>query len=258
MKNVSAIKSETQKARVSRPDGVDLTRYKGLKNWSYRRWAWEFLRRNEEFIEACGRVEHATDDEKQIVADTFGLSKFKSFKDKYRAQKNKTIFSTDEIGSWSNLNKDINRKLKPIKIQPGQVLIRFDLASAIVDKKALEKQLQLAEKRLRQRLISYASELKITPASHNHKIVTFGIYLRILDLLADKKTDIECAQAIFPKETQGKDSNEVRFHVKNRKTQALSYANIKYRFLALLEGKPKGKEVSLGETSDISPSTTGK
>jgi len=65
--------------KVDRPDGTDVGRYRNLNKWSYRKWAWEFLRRNTSFIAECKRVRNGTEADRQAVADQYGLKKFKMY-----------------------------------------------------------------------------------------------------------------------------------------------------------------------------------
>ncbi len=60
--------------KTNRPDGLSIDRYKGHEKWSYRRWAWEFLRRNKDFIKACEALDRKEGTEEEIA--TFCSSKF--------------------------------------------------------------------------------------------------------------------------------------------------------------------------------------
>ena len=73
---MSEKKVESKKAK--RPDGLSLDRYKGHEKWSYRRWAWEFLRRNEDFIAACDALNRNEKTEIEI-AEEFHLADFKHY-----------------------------------------------------------------------------------------------------------------------------------------------------------------------------------
>ena len=188
---------DDKKAAKKRPDGLEVDRYKNLKSWTYRRWAWEFLRRNPDFIKACETVEPSTDDEKLAVAQQFGLKKFKHYKEGFKQKSGQPIFNIGQITSIPNLESDAPLKVR-ISIGPGQVMVRFDLASAMMDVRALDKQLRRAKSVLNKRLELYAKYLGKNPDSHKPKVATFGIYIRLLDCLAAKKTPVECARIIFP------------------------------------------------------------
>lgn len=230
-----------------RPDGLDVDRYKGMNNWSYRKWAWEFLRRNTEFIAECERVEFGTDEEKKNVALKFGLKKYKSYKESYKNQSGYPKFVLGTISSWSNLDAD-KEKCGGVKIKvgDGQVVIRFDLASAINDEKALDKQLRLAEIRLKKHLATYEKRLQMKAAVHKHKALKFGIYIRLLDYMATGKTPLECAKLIFPsKVNEGDTDYFLRQSIKSPISAAKKIANEGYIYLSILRGKPDTKSISV-------------
>lgn len=184
----------------NRPDGTNPAQYKVKENWPNQRWAWEFLRRNNEFINACEKVKLGTEDEKLSVAKDFWLKKFKRYSEGYNKGSGKPKFSVAAISTWSNLeaDKDENLRLRKIKIGEGQVLIRFNLASAIMDKRAIAKQLDLAKEILNTKLKNYADKNKKDLIAHKPQKYIFPTYLRILDLLASGKTNLDCAKVLNP------------------------------------------------------------
>ncbi len=235
-------------SQKKRPDGATIDRYKGMSEWSYRRWAWEFLRRNSKFIEACNNAENKSEDEKQAIAQQFGLLKFKDFKDGYKGSYGFPKFETETLTSWTNLDiEGAPKKLNKIKLNPGTILIRFDLNRAMADYKAFEKQLRDAEDRLKKRLDLYSEMRNTKPARINHSVKTFGIYIRLLDARADGNNIAQCAQLIEPKKSEGKTPTELRDSVKHRIKQAEEYANYKYLSLPLHTGKLTSKDIYVGE-----------
>lgn len=66
-----------QKTTKRRPSGENLEDYDGHDRWSYRRWAWEFLRRNDQFIGACRALEDGDEPRRDEIAKQVGLKKFK-------------------------------------------------------------------------------------------------------------------------------------------------------------------------------------
>ena len=94
-----------KKAKKKRPDGTDVERYIGMEKWSYRRWAWEFLRRNEQFLAACKRANSAeSNDEKAKVAAEFGLKRYKPYTESFTGASGKPLFAAGSISSWSQLD----------------------------------------------------------------------------------------------------------------------------------------------------------
>ncbi|MBS3913961.1 MAG: hypothetical protein KG003_05645 [Bacteroidetes bacterium] len=233
------------KKKLPRPNGKDINRYKGMEKWSYRKWAWEFLRRNNDFILACKKCEVGTDDEKQAIANQFGLLRFKDYRDPYTGSYGKPKFTSDLLTSWSNQNGD--RSSKSIELEQGMVLVRFDLNASFIDTQSLDKQLQLAKGRLKKRLKEYSEKLNKKTVTHHHSFKTFGIYIRLLDLLANRKTYAECARDIEPIKSADKTKEELSENIKQRIKKAREYTTHGYRFLALHPGKPGEKVITLGE-----------
>lgn len=241
----------SKKVKQVRPDGLDVARYRNLKNWSYRRWAWEFLRRNVDFILACKSATSGTEEEKMAVAQKFGLKKFKKYTESYKGESGYPIFSTGSITSLSNLDCDKNSiHRKKIEIKAGQVVIRFDLASAMNDKKSLKKQLRNAEQKLTKLLIAYEEIIHRKADAPKHKVSSFGKYIRLLDHWAAGKSRSECAQLIYPDEAKSFQSGDrkpfdMNNLIKNQLKMANEYAKERYRYLPLMKGKPSVIDIPL-------------
>lgn len=242
---MSASGSTAPKQKEKRPDGTDPTRYKNIEKWSYQKWAWEFLRRNEDFISECKRIEYGTEIDKQAVAKQFELKKFKTYSESYKGGNGCPRFLLGSISSWTNLDSDPNNQNRvTTRLCHGQVLIRFDLASVISDRKALDKQLRLAEARIKKRLVAYEKQTHKEAAVHKMKAMNFGIYIRLLDCLSLGKTPLECAKLIFPsKVSDGQTDHYLRQAVKAPIAAALKLADEGYIYLSILAGKPDGKGI---------------
>ena len=69
---------------MARPDWTKPESYpKTPEAWSYRVWAWEFLRRNPEFQRQCDELAEASAGAKQRMARSWGVSEFKPYKEGY-------------------------------------------------------------------------------------------------------------------------------------------------------------------------------
>lgn len=244
---VSEIPGVGENEKKNRPDGTDLDRYKNLEKWSYRRWAWEFLRRNVEFTAECKRVDEGTEADKLAVAKQYGLKVFKRFSEGFKGKSGPPKFNIGSISYWQNLGEDKeNSRLVPIRIGHGQLVIRFDLASALIDQKALDKQFRLAEQRARKNLALYEKLVSKDAAVHKYKALNFGIYIRLLDYLALKKSPLECAKLVFPtKVANGTTDHYLSQDVKCPIEAAIKLADEGYLYLSVLKGKPNGKGVLL-------------
>ncbi len=96
-----------------RPDGTDPERYKGRERWSYKRWAWEFLRRNEKFKTECEQADSsASIEEKARIASEFGLRSYKSYKEPYKGKSGWPRFTIGLVTIISHLNRDQNQDRK--------------------------------------------------------------------------------------------------------------------------------------------------
>lgn len=234
--------------KKGRPTGEDLSRYKRIHNWSYHQWAWEFLRRNPEFIAACESVQDLNDDNlKQDVAERFGLRKYKYYKDSYKAKPGKPQFALGSIRSLSNIDSTNANRSPKLQIASGQVIIKFDLAAALEDREALAKQLRIAERRLQKRLAEYAANLRRKVGVHKPKPLKYGAYIRLLDLLNEGQSDVYCAELLVA-ELKGEAKimpSQAKRKLRHPKESAMQLADKGYRYLALLPGKPEGKGIPL-------------
>lgn len=238
---MSETATRQQKKKLPRPDGSNLERYKSCRKWTYRRWAWEFLRRNENFIKACNRVRAKGDDEKQQVADEFGLTKFKDYKEAYSSGVGIPRFTLGKITIKSNLGAGQDRKsVKQVKVAEGQVGVVFDLNHVLEDKNVLRKQLRVATKTLQENLKAFEgiTGRKAKPA--RPKAIFFLNYIRILDCLAAGKDRHQVAITLFPKRANEKEKTLVEA-IKHKIASAKEHADREYKFLAVLPGKPKTK-----------------
>jgi hypothetical protein len=242
--------------KKERPAGTDTDRYRGLEDWPYKKWAWEFLRRNKSFQAACKRVNSKGSDEaKMLVAAEFGLKKYKFYRESYRGKSGKPVFSVGSVTSKSHLEGDLDKSRKfRVKLDGGQVLVRFDLNYAIAGPEVLKEQLRSTELRLNNLLKLYADSLKKQAKTKvsRHKVGVFGQYLRMLDLSASGKTQIDSELLISPtKARQVKDDRDriskisLAPAVSKKMDRAIAYSTELYRYLAVLKGKPRVKAVPL-------------
>lgn len=229
--------------KVKRPTGLKAADYGKFEKWTFRRWAWEFLRRNDDFAKRC-RAAGEDLAARQAVADDFGLKRFKSFAEGY-SKGSKPRFSDDAICSWT-WQEGQDRQAR-IRIERGQVLIRFDLSTTTNDSAVLDAQLRAAKSRLNKRQAAYLKEMALPePKEHKKKPVYFLQSLRLLDLMAyGKKHDITIAQAwmilhkkMTPVEARKNADAAASQDVANRSELAREMASTGYRYLASRPGRP--------------------
>ena len=244
----------TRKKIRKRPDGTDVERYAGREKWLYRRWAWAFLRRNEHFQAACkvadasGRAE-----DKDRVAVEYGLKRYKSYREGYIGEGGKPLFSAGSITSWSHLDceNDGSKRVR-VTLNGGQILIRFDVASALNDVQILEKQIRLADSRLKNRLKRIEVQFKKEAKIRRNKVSTFGHYLRLLDLRAAGKTLVESGKIISQRNADNLANDrhdltkeDLASQTSKQESRAIEYATELYRYLAVLKGRPYVKSIPL-------------
>lgn len=186
------------------PDGTDESEYEKCKSWSSRRWTWEFLVRDEAFRRDCVAVLHGLKS-KEEVAEHYHLKKFKYYFEDLKGESGTPKFSMGKISWLSNFDRTIEKRPIKTSIKEGQVLIRFDLKSASLDKRALKKQLDSAEMHLNRWLAEYSG---IEPPAHSPYKENFIIYLRILDMLIAGKKSLECAKVLYPDMAQELEEGE--------------------------------------------------
>lgn len=260
----SNLESQAKRNR-KRHDGTDASKYEKTNKWSHKRWAWEFLKRNVDFIADCKKYKRGTNEEKQEIAQKYGLKSFKSSSEPYAA-KSVSGYPKFRIGSVSGI-KNIEPNLctesknyefdfgdserssskseniyssKKVRssLGIGQVFIRFDLESVTMDERALKKQLTSAEVILKKWLKLYAENRNIKLKSHRARVDLFPKYIRILDLLHAKKTPLDCANILYPSKVKEKcGPDEMRESVKDEINAAKDMASDGYRYLILSSKK---------------------
>ncbi|WP_186110798.1 transcriptional regulator domain-containing protein [Burkholderia gladioli] len=204
-----------------RSSGKDVMRYTGYETWSYRRWAWEFLRRNGDFIQACANLPDATDEGRSVceaeVSRRFHLKKFKHCDDPY----GRKLPVFNEIVYWRAENGRSERKLK-VALRQDQLLVRFELEPALHARKALNVQLDQVRRVLENQLEELANERNIELSRDAFRVGSASDmlrWLRMLDLKlyakipgvrarGDALTDAQIYQLLFPDESKKKIDDE--------------------------------------------------
>jgi len=74
--------------------------YPDYKLWDSQRWAWEFLRRNTEFITDCDSIKSRNLAKQNAIAEKYGLSFFKHYSEK---KMNHTLNLSTKIRSCSQM-----------------------------------------------------------------------------------------------------------------------------------------------------------
>ena len=177
-----ATKPTRSPTKRKRPEGKEQDDYEGHKRWTFQRWAWEFLRRNEDFQEACKLAAGNPEAEKEVAA-TFGLKKFVSYTKGSKKPSWAPKFRPAAVDLWS-WQGPVRRPA--VAVRAGQVLVRFDLSHSANDSASLSAQIEDARRRLETLRKAYLSEIgPATAKASNRKPIYFINSIRLLDMLAN-------------------------------------------------------------------------
>lgn len=187
------MKAERQKSKslVPLPDGTEVSAYEGSENWDHRRWAWEFLRRNDDFRAACREWQELDSDGRKLraveIAAKFLLRKFRHC-DEQITDGDLIAFHAQKVSPLSSTAIEWRMPLENY-----QVAIVFDLRPSLYAKNAAKVQLQKAKKTLDNRL----KELKVLTDFKNKSVATTvkqDVYLRRLRVLDARRAQFTWEQ----------------------------------------------------------------
>ncbi|RZI43679.1 DUF2285 domain-containing protein [Herbaspirillum sp. HC18] len=179
--------------------------YPNSEEWSHRRWAWEFLRRNEKYQEASLSLKGSPKD-RQARAHEFGRKAFKSFKEDYKKQEDSNRhWLSETIMEWRSSNQkdgeeeDANFKFK---MSMKKVAIVFDLSQTIKGGEAvITSLLDHAKEILTEEMYLYAQTLPEDqrPKQHKPHENMYLTWLRVYDAIAGySEAEEEVAKVLFP------------------------------------------------------------
>lgn len=166
------------------PSGLNISDYSEAEAWSNRRWAWEFLRRNEDFQQFCHGAERALYSRKEIktkLAVSFGLLKFKHYRDNYQPSRPK--FSSAQVILWSDTKCKPYSERRTLKIllAPGEIIFRVSLRDALHSKKR-KSLLGSIARLLKKKAEDWGGNNNTKPSQSNQRGDLLPL-LRILDLV---------------------------------------------------------------------------
>lgn len=174
-----------------RGDNPYAAQYLGWSAWTPGRWAWEFLRRNDEFQKACQR-DDLNKAQREQIAEKFHLVRFKDYRESYDNERPLFARSIKLFPRRSAFKKRLEQDAAgaapaPIKVyapRDNEVVITFRLEpGADVGTKVLTAQLAQARSRLEQYLAMLRKVRSHGSGSQNLDPTELFQYLRTLDLL---------------------------------------------------------------------------
>lgn len=188
--------------------------YPNWRTWARSRWAWEFLRRRPDFVEACHRARE--DDRcKTEVSATFHLVTFKDFAENYdmgvKARFRTGLTSYPKRAAYSEFlasGAAYEVRQLTVPIRRDEVVLRFSISATTFGRRTvINNQLEQAKRRL----LAFADRFHLvngtgTRAKDRAEAKTPSRYLellRVLDLLQRKPSLVALAETIKPDESDG-------------------------------------------------------
>ena len=182
--------------RIPLPDGASIDDYKGWEEWDYRRWAWEYLRRNLSFRAACADVSAIKNSaerraRKAETAERFMLKRYRDCDAPCETQK-----PAFQAIKPSPLPQSIGATEWSTALRHDQVAIVFNLRPALHAKNAIGAMVANAEKCLQkylENLKGFEKDCKQHPQSQLGRTQHLR-NLRLLDATAVGHDPIDIAR----------------------------------------------------------------
>jgi len=172
-----------------RPTGENEEDYEGNQQWSYKQWAWEFLRRNRKFQEWCHEVENSNWSSNYLNSQArkiYGLQHYKSYAEPYCGEGfYQAKFLTSDIKSWSRVTarQQKTQSLHPLLLlRSGEVIIKFSVQASLKSTKSINAQLSAAKELLLQRKDQWDKRKKESPPNPRRLRQNLLELLRLLDV----------------------------------------------------------------------------
>ncbi|WP_144030082.1 transcriptional regulator domain-containing protein [Burkholderia sp. AU16741] len=191
------------------PPPLDPARYEGHETWTNKRWAWEFLQRNDDFRAACDELdEETTPQKKKAIARKFGLAAFKRYDEPFGSSNGESIepmFISKAVLPIRPRRQRNGLWTRPVAIRPDQFAVRFDLRLALEDDRILDAQVETARKILEQQLDRWRRAENITAKKGRKRPMPRLLQqLKILDARACAATVAGRAALVWGPETPPK------------------------------------------------------
>lgn len=202
------------------------------KKWSPRRWAWEFLRRNEDFRADCDTC--GTAEDRKVIAKKYGIKIYKHYSEEHKLGDMSTSFMVGRPMFYSyyadKAKKGIHKR--KIFLKENQFLVKCDLSEFIEYPWLAKTLIKKIEKRVRRDLNDI--NLKKHP---NFVLKTAIKHLMVLDLWKDKKKygmkNYEIYQILHPEDV-GDDKYKLNQSFNDLKDAAVKVTKESYRYYAML------------------------
>jgi hypothetical protein len=231
----------------ARPTGeADDKAYANAAKWPKKKWAWEFLRRNAEFIGLSKQVE-ADPQLAGQVAEQFGLKRFKSAREPYSGKSCLVPQFSAALLRWRARHSEVESAVHLRRMEVGELLLVLNLRHCLEKPAALAAQLRVAKSVAYRELVKFASlSGRSLPKQERVTSVDDWLhYLRILDALKVGKSHSEVALLVYPRQVRSSDDRLYRASfIKSRIESAKSFAEGRYLDIALADPRPIRKKTA--------------
>ena len=218
---------------MARPEWNKPETYPGTPDdWTFSRWAWEFLRRNKNFQADSEAVKDASETDRRKMARKYGLAEYKHYKEAH-VTPTSCLWVAEAIFKYKAATED-GTEVR-FTLQKNEVALVFDLNHIQhVGKSALEAQLYAA----RSVLDEYLADFSITVPDVRVSRRGFFELLRVYDgMEVDGATLTEVARVLKPEDFGNGDNDKEtdarkRIHDLRRRAQELvenGYRNVATR-----------------------------
>jgi len=225
-------KRKPAKLRVWEKDYID------YKLWDSQRWAWEFLRRNADFIGDCKAIKgRNSSKQEQAIAEKYGLSFFKHYSEIVGPFPE---FINKIIDSWENTEGQESKV--EINLKHGQMLILFNVNQTLETSFELRAQIKSATEALEKYRDGLLVSLEKAPCADEpppkRRSSSPMHYLRHLKVIDSRNKDApvpwaKLAKLVFYEKIQ------VDEKIKGRKLTNIEITQKYYKTLVASLEKPK-------------------
>jgi len=168
----------------SLPEGASIEDYAGWESWHYREWAWQYLRRNEDFQKSCLDLSKTTsqlNQKQQEIAEFYFLKKFKHFSEKtLKSNEGFTAIITKSKKPVDTENFNFEFELKH-----HEIAFVIDLRIALHSSDGIKAQLEIIKSILENRVDALKktttdqkakSSPKVSREIHLHRLRVFDLH----------------------------------------------------------------------------------
>lgn len=184
-----------------RPDWKNKVSYGSTSDWSYRHWAWEFLRRNPEYQERSERLKDGMSNFQKKLAREFGRCNLKPFREPYGDDDASRLWLAETIDQTAGKIPG-QSSVPKFELRPGYAILMVDLTQTTkAGRAALTSLLSHAKELLAIELDKYEKTLPQSQRTKTPKVRRdkLFIWLRIYDAIEySKVAEDDVIRELYP------------------------------------------------------------